>query len=581
MTSSLEEAKNLFNRLIRCYVGLDNNNINENQIRTNIIKIAYDNRANYKEFAKIIIYHLEKDKTQYKIRLFDLIDILFKNHVGNYVEQLMNYLPSNFQECYQMCDFQDRFLLYRIFYTWKYIVPKEITKKIKDDLKLDDFKEYCKKNLTDFDAHMKSCEEYNENLKKAILKKNAENLNIKKDFKEDKSQSNNNVSKQNKTIEKQKNNLEENSINSNDKILNKKRKSSHEKSSEGNSKPKKKVKPDNKINNADGQKTINTTQSNLVPTKNNISNINNLISPVSINQNNNINNIIQFMNNCNNQNQNQNIINNISNQVPDKQQPIQTILNLLIRNNLINNPSLPLFPNPQSFSLQEFIIFHFLAESMDSKIKLNTDLRFFSSLAKFFNESIKNKDIIKIKCEYEDIYKNPEYQQIRQNVNNSLFGNIKKNICTICGFRTLYYNKLTEHLDIHFNINYLKKEGKNLFRKKGNNRNNWIRGENKNIKSNNMNEVGYTLNNLLYYKNMINNNIKKLDNLQQEDDNEELMYPIDGEYIRCCEFCGDPFKKVFSNKYYYWFYTEIIRVKDEKTKLLVHKACYDEMTKKI
>ena len=59
------------------------------------------------------------------------------------------------------------------------------------------------------------------------------------------------------------------------------------------------------------------------------------------------------------------------------------------------------------------------------------------------------------------------------------------------------------------------------------------------------------------------------------------MYPIDENNIKCCEFCGDPFKKVFSNKYHYWFYTEIIKVKDEKTKLFVHKACYDEMTKKI
>ena len=571
MSSPLENAKNKFKKYVRCYMGLEQHNYNENSIRNTLLKIAYNFRANYSEFCKIIIEYLEKEEPQYKIRLFDLIDIFFKNNVGDYVEQLKNYLPSNFYECFMMSDLQDRFLLFRIFYTWKYIVPKNIFEKIKEDSKLGDFMENCRKNLPNFATDMKSCEEFNENFKKEKLKKNANlnNLNIKKEFKEDiipnNTNDNDKDNKQKKTIKNTKHNLEENSINSNDKIMGKKRKSSQDKSSEGNSKPKKKVKIENKLNNTDNQKNINSaTQNNLAPIMNNNPNINNLIPMLPIKQNNTSN--MQFMNNTN-----PNIFKNV--------------LNPAIMSFLQNNPHIfnPLLSNIQSsnVSTQEFIIFKFL---IDSKVKLNTDLRFFSSLAKFFNESIKSKDIIDVKCEYEDIYKNPEYQQIRQNVNNSLFSNIKKNICTICGFRTLYYNKLTEHLDIHFNINFLKKEGKNLFRKKGNNRNNWIKGDNalnKNIKSNNANEIGYTLNNLLYYKNMINNNIKKLDNLQQEEDNEELMYPIDENNIKCCEFCGDPFKKVFSNKYHYWFYTEIIKVKDEKTKLFVHKACYDEMTKKI
>ena len=79
---------------------------------------------------------------------------------------------------------------------------------------------------------------------------------------------------------------------------------------------------------------------------------------------------------------------------------------------------------------------------------------------------------------------------------------------------------------------------------------------------------------------MINNSLIKIHNLQQEEEHEEFMYPIDENNIRCCEFCGDEFKKIFSNKYHYWFYTEIIRVKDEKERLLVHKTCYDDMVKK-
>ena len=78
----------------------------------------------------------------------------------------------------------------------------------------------------------------------------------------------------------------------------------------------------------------------------------------------------------------------------------------------------------------------------------------------------------------------------------------------------------------------------------------------------------------------MNNNLLKINDEGQEEDNEELMYPIDDNNIRCCEFCGDEFKKVFSNKYNYWFYSEIIKIKDEKIRLLVHKTCYDEMMKK-
>ena len=110
-------------------MGLEQHNYNENSIRNTLLKIAYNFRANYSEFCKIIIEYLEKEEPQYKIRLFDLIDIFFKNNVGDYVEQLKNYLPSNFYECFMMSDLQDRFLLFRIFYTWKYIVPKNIFKK--------------------------------------------------------------------------------------------------------------------------------------------------------------------------------------------------------------------------------------------------------------------------------------------------------------------------------------------------------------------------------------------------------------------------------------------------------------------
>jgi hypothetical protein len=472
MSTSFQNIKNLFNEYICIYIGLSppNKNIDENSLLPRINGLAYENIAHYIELSKIIVDHLNKDEIRYKIRLFHIIDSLFKNVGKSYIDFISQHLFTSFKECFTFSDLEDRILLFRIYYTWKYIVPFEITEKIRIDLKMDDFKEMAMK---DFGREIKACDEFNEMQRKKILNSKTNNLNNKKELKEDKN-SHEHINDKSILVNK---------INITDKIkkqkpeilIGKKRKTLQHKTTDKNTITKKKKKSENK--------------------------------------------------------------NNISNKI-----------------NLF-----------------------------ESNIKLDENLRFFSSLAKYFNESVnKNKYFIEINCSYEDI-KNADFQQIHQNQNNLLFNNIKVNMCTICGFRTLYYNKLTEHLDIHFNINYLQKEGKNLFRKKGNNRNNWITGDaynNKKIKDNRMSGIGYTLSNLLYYKNMMNNNLLKINDEGQEEDNEELMYPIDDNNIRCCEFCGDEFKKVFSNKYNYWFYSEIIKIKDEKIRLLVHKTCYDEMIKK-
>jgi len=581
MSGSFQNIKNIFNEYICIYTGLTipTKNIDERTLIPTINRIAYDNKDHYIELSKIIIDHLEKDDLKYKMRLFHIIDSLFKN-VGKYfIESLSQKILKSFKECFTYSDKEDRILLFRIYYTWKYILPKKVTETIRIDCKMDDFEQIVMK---DFPQEIKNCDEFNEAQRKKIINNSNNNLNIKKEFKEDKcpkSINNGQINFSNKTTGNKPINVEKKNNQNLKTLMGKKRKAIQEKTSDTNSATKKKKKLNNKIKvqNNNTSNSINL-HSNItpktVPMTTNINISQNTIIPG--NKMNNTTNNIQFMNN-----NNPNIISNVINQSQDQQQPLQTLINFL-RNNQLNLINFPFFPNPQpGVSQIEINIFKFI---FTSNVKLSENLRFFSSLAKFFNESVYNENLININCKYEDIYKNQEYQQIHQKQNNLLFNNIKKNLCTICGFRTLYYNKLTEHLDIHFNINYLKKEGKNLFRKKGNNRNNWITGDNNNnnkIKDNRKNEIGYTLGNLLYYKNMMNNNLIKNNNEGQEEGNEELMYPIDDNNIRCCEFCGDEFKKIFSNKYNYWFYSDIVKVREEKIKLLVHKTCYEEMIKKI
>ena len=571
MSTSLQNIEKVFNEYISAYIGLIplNKNIDEKTLIPTINRLAYDNLDHYIEFSKIIIKHLKEDNTQNKIRLFHIIDSLFKNVGKPYIEYLSKYLHQYFKECFNLSDLEDRILLFRIFYTWKYIVPLEITEEIRKDLNLDDFKQMAMK---DYAKEIKACDDYNEAQRQKKIKNAKNNSNDQKEKKEDKKTKAQTHNK-NISISANKINIGEQSKKQNpDNLIGKKRKALQDKPSDTTTITKKKKKSENKNQNNNIQNN-NNLPTNFIPQPSNQVNMTNTIN---IPQNNNNNNNLQFLNN-----NNQNIIQNMLGKGPDQQQMVQNIINI-IRNNQLNLiPNFPFFPNAQyPVSKNEINIFNFLFES---NIKLDENLRFFSSLAKFFNESVNNKYMIKINCQYEDIYKNQEYQQIYQNQNNLLFNNIKKNLCTICGFRTLYYNKLTEHLDIHFNVNYLQKEGKNLFRKKGNNRNNWITGDiynNKKNKDNRMNGIGYTLSNLLFYKNMMNNNLIKINNEGQEEDNEELMYPIDDNNIRCCELCGDEFKKIFSNKYNYWFYSDIIKIKDEKMRLLVHKACYEDLVKK-
>ena len=564
MSNSLIDIKNSFEKYIRFYTGLeDQKNYDEQSLRIKIVEIATRNRNYIDEFSKIIIGHLNKDDTKYKCRLFDIIDLLFKEPptAKEYINKLSGHLYKSFKECFTWSEFEDRVLLFKIFYTWVYLIPHDIFKKIKDDNKIDDFKEMFIKK---YPGKIEKYNEYNEKIRLNLLN----------------SKNNNNASGNNRhepTSKKDiKINLNDNQpkININpkikskkDKMTGKKRKSSQEKSAEGNTSTNKKKSID-QMKNIMNQNINNTSFLNI----NNKINMNeNDIIPSQNSLNNNTALNCLFGGGMNYPNffmPNQQQIQQQENQQQQQQQQlIQNILAMMNQQPILQNP------NPNQISLREYQIFLFIS---NNNIKLNTNLRFFSSVAKYYNDSLAESNKIDLKCKYEDIYFNKEYQTIKDKVDTKLFNDIKKNVCAICGFRTLFYNNLTEHLDIHFNVNYLQIEGKNLLRKIGHNRNNWITGDtnSKNAK----NKVGHTLGNLLYYKNMMNNNLNKINN-EQEEDNEELMYPVDEEVQEVCYYCGDEFKKVFSTKYHYWFYNKVVQIREDKKKNLVHQSCYDELMK--
>ena len=242
MSGSFQNIKNIFNEYICIYTGLTipTKNIDERTLIPTINRIAYDNKDHYIELSKIIIDHLEKDDLKYKIRLFHIIDSLFKN-VGKYfIESLSQKILKSFKECFTYSDKEDRILLFRIYYTWKYILPKKVTETIRIDCKMDDFEQIVMK---DFPQEIKNCDEFNEAQRKKIINNSNNNLNIKKEFKEDKCpKSNNNgqINFSNKTTGNKPINVEKKNNQNLKTLMGKKRKAIQEKTSDTNSATKKK-----------------------------------------------------------------------------------------------------------------------------------------------------------------------------------------------------------------------------------------------------------------------------------------------------------------------------------------------------
>jgi hypothetical protein len=234
----------------------------------------------------------------------------------------------------------------------------------------------------------------------------------------------------------------------------------------------------------------------------------------------------------------------------------------------------------------------YFVENSDKKIDEHMPL--FQSLSSFFYTTLQqNSPIRKAMKEIKQIkqpldilkeYTNNEtYKDLCKTTINSLYSDIRHH-CSVCGFRTVLYNKLVEHLDIHFNINYIKRSSqkKVLYRRESFGKNNWI-----NVSSNTQG-ANSTLNSVLYYLNdteLMINNSKASKNQENHEDNEQYLYPIQSEEINCF-YCGEEFKKKYVSKFHFWFYVNVIKINESDVEIegiiprnkvvLVHDNCIEE-----
>lgn len=249
-----------------------------------------------------------------------------------------------------------------------------------------------------------------------------------------------------------------------------------------------------------------------------------------------------------------------------------------------------------------------------STSNLNSAPYFFSSISKFMNESLQNSSPIaelirdtpnlrnKIEILKTRNLNSKEYQRFQDKVLNLISTDLR-NACTLCGFRTRYYNKFVEHLDIHFHINYIKRSSqkKVLYRKESLDKSSWIRqgiDEFDSRRDNNAIRNSYTLNSVLFYQHDTDHMLsskKDTNAIDNPEDNEQLIIPIQPEYESHCIYCGDEFKKRYINKFNYWFYINVIKFSKEELKslneiltlednsktdfVLIHESCIEEYIK--
>lgn len=608
----------------------------EKKIIKEITQFALEYKMLFKEFSKIIIDAFLREKySEPKLRLLNIIDSLMKT-IEEYIYYFSDYLYDFMKAAYTKSDINQKKHLFRIIYTWRYLLDSQIFNKIWSHLNLDEMNTYFQENyptvIKKYDEYNFKMKEKNKLIQQTLIDSNNANSNTnkakhsddnlssissssdkfsrstsrlnmltKKHFQEESADLEKNEEKQ-KNIQKFKNKMRESKRKANAKTL------PNNNNNNNNNNPNiihNQPLPD-KTNNNPSQQQINQTQiyqnslqgqqtqiqNTFLQRKRNPSNV----SCHSSKSGKRVNTTPyppmpptaeQFLPQPNPMAQN--LVYPIAANPQYQINFMQIIPNQILPQYSVNNPAAASMMMQLKSTTQCQAEQYLERLIQGSKAEFNPNLNFFSSLSKFFTETFYGSTIIPTLKLGKELFDSRESGEIHKYVYRCLFSNLR-NVCAVCGFRFKIHSKLVEHLDIHFNYNFLKYTKNNvLSRKEACNRNSWI--SNSNIK----NEGGYTMNSILYYKNYsdnITNNVNAKGN-HTEDINEDFVLPIGKKEI-CCVYCGDEFKKIFLPKYHYWFYTGVVQVKkknenenyedmdiseEEEKEMVLHESCVEEYKK--
>ena len=553
-----------------------------------ISQFAEKNKEYIKEISNLIYQRYKKESIYgNKVKIINVIHSISKGKYSRqYVNEFKSFIFEIFSECYINVNQENKIHLFKLYYTWKYLIPNEILEKLREKFSFDEMKEEIKRtnpqlierydnyNKMKLEASIKN-QSYSNNGSK-LLSLISSNKKFGEDDENNKNPNHNYKTNQSKksphlAINNQMNQMQNphNNINPpiNTNLINNNSSRINNTNNNNNNKEREKQMRIKKI-----QKEINKKQY-LEINKNQYLNKKRTSSPKSTHST-----------TSNRSNDSYKMKKNSSlSQSINPQTIINPFYTILPHNQLFPQIKFPniLQKEPEREYLPEKILYVFI---INSRIELNYNFSFFSSLAKFFHETYQTSGLLPSteigNALFEKFNNENEYKKIKDYSKNILFDCPKKNECCICGYRNLFYDKFVQHLDIHYHYNYLKTTSfdKLLTRRPGCSKNNWITN---NYNLNFKNKNNYTLNALLYYHidndRMINNQIYNEN--EKEDDNEELIYPVGKNEIKCY-YCGDELKKKFFPKYHYWFYVNIFQIKNKGDMnngvILIHEHCFDD-----
>ena len=620
--------------------------IDENQAAREMTRFIIKNNRHYAEQCNTLIHRFKSEGMFVrKLRLMYLIDSLIKSdETGDYARMFTLYLYDFYCELFTNADKVVQMRLFKIYYTWKYLVDKDVLEKINRKLNLRNgmipiMEQVEPGKLAQYEKYIESQRIEREN---RLRKKNEEEdvSPQRKEFSdgEEGNKKEVNVGNVNVKAERGRN---VNSNNSNNdqmeqvrnymKMLQSQMQSEKEKEED----MKKKNYGSKSIKARKVMKNVTTNNSGkhvmLAKTQNTNSNVNSnqyigrkrTSSPLSSHSHHSHHshhasshsshsgnqtelNALNTNNSNNNTSGNNGTAAHIFNSlIPNihpslfqniPQNQLQTLLKYIPLSNLLSqqqqqHPSIQQHPPPRmphsipttatttlhNNALQSQFDLILTDHCVNSKHLLNTSKPFFSSLSLFFSDTTKHLTLPSTLTGEALFASTSLYENIHKQVYSSLFEKLR-NVCNVCGFHSKIYAKYVEHLDTHFHYNYLKHTSKNkvLNRKEGCTKASWISGTYLRVKDT------YLLDSILYYKNDAERpqsgmNVSKIKEVK--DDNEELIAPVGKKEDEVCGYCGEEFKRKFIEKYWYWFYVNVVVVmknEEGKERMLVHEKCFEE-----
>ena len=110
MSSTINEMKKIFTNYLLTYEGKipipENSVYDESEILRKICALANENKPLSKEFAQIIKDNLiQENELKFKLKIFNVIDYLFKGAGEEYINLLSPVLYEHFKQCFLESNF--------------------------------------------------------------------------------------------------------------------------------------------------------------------------------------------------------------------------------------------------------------------------------------------------------------------------------------------------------------------------------------------------------------------------------------------------------------------------------------------